>query len=64
MKNVMFKDEDHEDEVHVCTVATSLVTNIRGIHFDKNVYQAKVDLISSQQDRGPTSSKLLKCISS
>ena len=31
--------------------------------FDKNVYQAKVDLISAQQDVSSTLSKLLRCIS-
>ena len=31
--------------------------------FEKNVYQAKVDLISAQQDVSSTLSKLLRCIS-
>ena len=38
-----FKNEDDEDEVHTSTVAKSLVTDITGIHFVENMYQAKVD---------------------
>lgn len=43
MKNVTFKNEDDEDEVQTSTVAKSLVTDIKGIHFVEKVYQAKVD---------------------
>ena len=54
---------DDEDDVHIRSVAKSIITDIKGTTFDKNVYQAKIDLISSQQDVSPTLSKLLTCIS-
>ena len=57
------QETDEEDEIHVQAVAKSIVKEIKDIKTNKNVYQAKIDLLSAQQDVSPTLSKLLKLIS-
>ena len=57
------QDLDDEDEVQVHFAAKSIAIDIKGIHFDKNVYQTKVDLFSSQQDVSPALTELLKYVS-
>ena len=37
--------KDNQDEIHLGCVAKSIVKNIKDISCDKNVYQAKIDLI-------------------
>ena len=58
MKKFAYRNLDDKDDVNFCSVAESIVTDIKRIQFDKNVCQAEVDLISSQQDASPTLSKL------
>ena len=57
------QEVDDEDEIHVQAVAKSIVKEIKEMTFNKNVYQAKLDLISSQQDVSCTLSKLLRYVS-